>query len=96
MAIMQNSVKNWLSPFFRVYVVKEISKTRVIKCEKCGVLEGLELHHKKYHPQNVSVNDIQILCNQCHRNTSHKLSSLKTVFEDGKRFCIVSSHKFEY
>lgn len=77
-------------------MAKEISKSRVIQCEKCGIFEGLEMHHAKYHPHNVSVNDIKILCNLCHRNSKKKLSQLKTVFEDGKRFCIVSSHKFEY
>lgn len=92
-----NSKRNWLSPFFRVYVLQLISKEREIKCEKCGVYEGLEIHHKKYGPiQNVSIDDISLLCNQCHRQTSHRLSSLKTVFEDGKRFCLVSGHKFEY
>lgn len=94
---MGNSTRNWLTPYFRIYVLQAIAKTREIKCEKCGVYEGLELHHKKYAPkENVSINDIEILCNQCHRNTKKKTSNLKTIFIDGKRKCIVSNYEFEY
>ena len=91
---INNSKNNWLSPFFRTYIARIIAKTREIRCEKCGVYEGLEFHHTKY--ENVSINDIRIRCNKCHRNCAKPFSLLKTVFEEGKRFCIVSGYKFEY
>lgn len=91
------SIDNWMSPFFRQYVAKAISKTREIKCEKCGKLDGLEFHHTKYSPDhNVSINDIQILCSSCHRSGSPANSNLRTEFVNEKRFCCVGNYRFEY
>lgn len=92
-----NSQRNWVSPYLKVYLLLLISKEREIKCFTCGAYEGLEIHHKKYGPEhNVSYKDVSLLCSKCHRNTTHRLSNVRTVFENGKRFCEVSGHKFEY
>lgn len=94
---MDNSKKNWLSPQMRTYVLKALSKIKEIRCEKCGAYEGLEFHHIKYAPkENVAIKDLKILCNKCHRNAKNVLSNIKTVFENGKRYCIASKIKFEY
>lgn len=76
-------------------------KLREIKCEKCGSLEDLELHHKKYEPEEkVYLEDIKILCCRCHRNSTpaklKRRSQLKTVFIKGKRFCETADYRFEY
>jgi len=34
------------------------------QCERCGNLYGLQAHHKKYPAE--TINDIQILCRNCH------------------------------
>lgn len=94
---MGNSAVNWLSPQMRMYVFKAISKTREIRCEDCGSYEGIELHHTKYAPaENVSIQDITLLCNKCHRNTDYQLSDVKTTFKDGKRYCESKNFTFEY
>jgi Zn finger protein HypA/HybF involved in hydrogenase expression len=72
---------------------------REIKCEKCGTLEGLEFHHEKYEPQEkVYLDDLRILCTKCHRNDNEnvKRSNLRTVYEDGKRYCETTIYRFEY
>lgn len=93
----KNSLANWLTPQFRIYVWQAISKTREIKCEKCGTRKNIEMHHKKYAPkENVSINDIQLLCNKCHRNSNDPLSQVSTVLKNGKRFCIGSNFQFHY
>jgi hypothetical protein len=75
---------------------------REIKCEKCNAYENLEFHHKKYAPEEkVFIKDIRISCNKCHRNSKVttvecRRSKLRTVFENGKRYCETSHYKFEY
>lgn len=96
---MSNSQDNWLSEQMRMYVIVAISKTREIKCEECGTYEGLELHHSKYltDTDGCSINDIEILCAKCHRNDDRKdYSMLRTVFENGRRYCETAKFKFEY
>jgi hypothetical protein len=94
---MGKSQDNWLSPQMRIYVLFCISRTREIRCEKCGVWTGLEMHHTKYAPEEVvTINDIMILCQKCHRNCGTSISSVRTVFKGKKRFCEISGHKFEY
>lgn len=82
----------------RIYVAKAITNTgREIKCAKCGTLTGLEFHHKKYEEANID--DIEILCHKCHRNakkSTNKSSLLSTVYEKGKRYCVVNYCKFAY
>lgn len=93
-----NSKKNWLSKQMKLYILPIIAKEREIKCEKCGSLENLELHHTKYEPvEHVSYKDLQILCGKCHRNVNQKnYSTLRTVYEYGKRFCEFNCYRFEY
>lgn len=94
---MGNSQDNWLSPTMRVYVAKAIASSgREIRCEKCGSYDNLELHHKKYLPENVSIDDISILCSLCHRKSYKSNSNLKTVFVDGDRVCEVGEYSFKY
>lgn len=94
---------NSLSEMMRYYLLytmthrepKELN--REIKCEGCEVYEGLEMHHEKYYPkETVTVDDIHLSCNKCHRNDDNPQSRVKTVFENGKRFCVASKFKFEY
>lgn len=90
---------NHIPPYFRLYLLKIISNIKEIRCEKCNSYENLELHHTKYSTeQNTSIKDIQILCGKCHRNQDNTkiTSSLKTIFENGKRFCVMSNLRFEY
>jgi hypothetical protein len=83
----------------RVYLAQAITNSgREIKCEKCGAFENLEFHHKKYSPR-VTIKDIEILCTKCHRNAKpakKRGSLLKTVFLEGKRFCVVNYYRFAY
>ena len=39
--------------------------------------------------------DIRLLCTKCHRNCDYH-TDLKTVYENGKRYCENSHFKFEY
>lgn len=92
-----NSKVNWLSPQFKLYVFSTISKKREIKCAKCGSYKNLELHHKRYAPQdNVAIKDIELLCSKCHRNSKQSLSKVSTVFKNGKRYCVGNNFRFEY
>lgn len=94
---MGKSRDNWLMPQMRIYVWWVISKTREIKCEECGTYQGVEMHHTKYAPEeNVTINDIKLLCNKHHRNSDTPLSKVSTVFESGQRFCVGSNFKFAY
>jgi 5-methylcytosine-specific restriction endonuclease McrA len=97
---MSRSLDNWMPEMMRAYVAKAISKTREIKCEECGTYENLEFHHKKYSTEeNATIKDIKILCTKCHRNakaSKRRGSGLRTIFENGKRFCEVSKFRFEY
>jgi len=34
-------------------------------CEECGETNNLEIHHKRY-GLDVSINDLSILCHDCH------------------------------
>lgn len=92
--------KGFLTKQMRLYVAKAITDSgREIRCEKkdCRKYEDLEFHHKKY--KNVRIKDIRILCGKHHRNSKipkNCRSRLKTIFENGKRFCEVSEYKFEY
>ena len=89
---------NWLTPMFRIYVLKALSNIKEIRCEKCGAYSNLEMHHKKYAPkQKVTIYDIQLLCGKCHRNSRHETySKVATVFIKGKRYCVTSNFKFPY
>lgn len=85
----------------RMYVAKAMTAAgREIKCEKCGAYENLEFHHLKYAPENVTIKDIVLLCPKCHRNSKIpkelRRSRVRTIFENGKRFCETSHYKFEY
>lgn len=95
-----NSKTNWFSPQMRLYLLKAIiHQGREIRCEnkKCGSYKNIEFHHTKYAPKDiVSVKDIKLECNKCHRNSSNKLSKVSTIFENGKRFCVGSNFKFAY
>lgn len=91
--------RGFISKQMRVYLAKSIADSgREIRCEKCNSYEDLEFHHKKY--DFATINDISVLCVKCHRNakTAKKIrrSTLKTIFENGKRFCCVSGCQFEY
>lgn len=88
---------NWFNPQIRLYILMAISKTREIRCEKCKTYKNIEMHHKKYAPKKVSINDIQLLCSKCHRHTNQKeYSKLKTIFENGRRYCEGVGFRFEY
>ena len=105
-----NAQTNWLSATMRMYVAMAMSKSKEIKCDECGSYDDLEFHHKKYarnskrEPRrlkyskltNISIHDLQILCCKCHRNAKSSPSEMATVFEDGKRYCIVSQYIFLY
>lgn len=75
-----------------------INTGRDIVCEKCGALENLELHHTKYAPlEEVSIFDLKILCGKCHRGSSRKdHSHVRTVYENGIRYCEVNRFRFQY
>lgn len=87
---------NFLTNEMRMYILIVLTKFRKqeIKCSMCGSYTNLEFHHVKY--ENVTVNDIKLVCEKCHRNDDHKRSQLSTVFENGKRFCVGYNFKFEY
>ncbi|TBR16974.1 hypothetical protein EPO66_03600 [bacterium] len=91
----------------RLYIVwclthpKDPKDFREIKCEECSSYENLEFHHEKYAPEEeVYLKDIKISCCKCHRNApvvkGKQRPQLKTVFENGKRYCITSKYKFGY
>jgi len=101
----QKRQDNFLDLMMRLYILYTITHrsdpklNKEIKCEKCGSCEHLELHHIKYIPEEIYVDDIQLLCPKCHRNSKvskHKSSQVRTVFENGKRFCELREFKFEY
>lgn len=96
----KNSIDNWLSPQMRLYLLKAIIKQgREIRCEnkKCGSYKNIEFHHTKYAPKNiVSIKDIKLECNKCHRNSDNKLSKVSTIFIKGIRYCVGSNFKFAY
>lgn len=50
---------------------KEILLQKGEKCEECGSIEKLEIHHKKY---TNNLQDLQLLCMICHRKVSRKYS----------------------
>ena len=38
------------------------------KCEKCGRLNGLQVHHKTYFRRGAEeMKDLEVLCNPCHK-----------------------------
>ena len=41
-------------------------------CQKCGVEEGLQLHHKNGHHYDNHIDNLQLLCFKCHA-ASHKM-----------------------
>jgi len=94
-----NAIRNYMYIYIAWCIThpNNPKKFREIRCEKCGIYEGLELHHTKYAPkQMVTIEDIKILCNKCHRNARKSLSMLRTIFKNGKRYCIARNFKFEY
>jgi hypothetical protein len=92
-----NSIDNTMYLYVVWCFTHSKNNFRAIKCEKCGAYENLELHHIKYEPkERVYLKDIKILCGKCHRNDSSKGSALKTVFENGERFCVTNGYKFPY
>lgn len=42
------------------------------KCANCGTSERIELHHKKY---TKNIEDIQLLCNSCHKKEHVRLKN---------------------
>ncbi len=97
---LSNSQFNMPSHQMKLYLIKAIIQSgREIRCEnrKCGSYKNIEFHHTKYAPKDtVSVKDIKLECSKCHRNSKTPLSSLSTVFEKGKRFCVGYNFKFAY
>ena len=97
---------NWLPPQMRLYVFYTISHrtpphlNREIRCEQCGSYENIEIHHTKYYPEEkVYIDDLQLLCQKCHRSPAgeHINSAVKTFFSNGKRYCLVPPNWiFEY
>lgn len=53
----------------RVRLIKEGLKEN--KCEICGCTESLELHHINGNHQDNRLENLQILCANCHRKTDN-------------------------
>lgn len=41
------------------------------KCEKCPCRQRLQVHHLRYDPYRESLNDLQVLCENCHENAHY-------------------------
>ena len=95
---MKDKAEYFLSAWFRPYVWQAISIKREIKCEKCGAMEKLELHHKTY--EKPTIYDLEILCEKCHRGINNssptRASQVKTIIENGVRYCRGSEWHFTY
>lgn len=37
-------------------------------CDVCGSMENLQRHHKDRNPRNNAIENIQVLCQECHKN----------------------------
>lgn len=56
----------------------------VTKCQRCGVTEGLQRHHKDKNPKNNSAANVEIVCQSCHviaENESGGWGKAKTLAE---------------
>ena len=53
----------------RIRLIKEGLKES--KCEVCGCVESLELHHINGNHQDNRLENLQILCANCHRKTDN-------------------------
>jgi 5-methylcytosine-specific restriction endonuclease McrA len=95
---MSNSQVNYINREMRTYVLMAMTRTgREIKCEWCGRLDQLELHHKKYFPQDtVTIFDLEILCPKCHRNAKNGRSDVRTEYRNGERYCVMNHTEFAY
>ena len=52
-----------LRPYIFALKEKELG---VIKCERCGSMKGVEIHHKRY-GADVNYYDLELLCKDCHK-----------------------------
>ena len=92
---------SFLTEEMRLYVLyamthrSDPTKNRMIVCEKCGRFDNLELHHNKYFPEEIYLDDIVILCSSCHRG-SRTNSMLRTIYEKDVRYCEMAQFKFAY
>jgi len=58
--------------FYQEFVAPMIKKLKGNKCEVCGSLKFLDLHHKTY--DECTINDFQLLCRKCHKSIHKKLT----------------------
>jgi len=50
-------------------------KDRIGKCEVCGAINGLNLHHKDENPFHNTEDNWQVLCQDCHGNSHTKFNN---------------------
>lgn len=43
------------------------------KCERCGKVEGLEVHHSDLNPYNATPANLKVLCVKCHNQVHSEL-----------------------
>ena len=47
---------------------KKAFKSYPHKCNRCGSLDRLEVHHKDHNRKNNDLSNLEILCKRCHKN----------------------------
>lgn len=74
-SVMNNYEKDYPKWKIRAYSRTkrgEFGELRGNKCENCGSVKNLQIHHKRY---TINYNDWQLLCKECHRKTHRSLNT---------------------
>jgi len=73
---------NWKGGIDTSYYLRRVTK---IKCEYCGAIENLDVHHKDGNRHNNTNGNWQVLCRSCHMKEDYKIGKRK------KRGCYAMS-----
>lgn len=70
--MLQKSIsKRAIIEEIRMSVRKKLLNLLENRCEICGSIENLEIHHKDRHPRHNELSNLQLLCRVCHRSIFH-------------------------
>lgn len=56
-------------------ILRWIIKSYPILCTRCNFVRARQIHHTDKDSNNNSLNNLEILCNVCHRGKHHSLTS---------------------